>query len=51
MERTTVCRALATLPLMLAPPAMDQPARIFNVAWVSTDRRSDPATRHVMDWL
>lgn len=38
MNRRAVCRALALLPVAIALPTAAQPAPVFRVAWVSTDR-------------
>jgi putative ABC transport system substrate-binding protein len=38
VNRRTICRALALLPAAAALPAAAQPAPMFRVAWVSSDR-------------
>lgn len=43
MKRRALCGALATLPALLALPAMAQQERMFRVAWVTTERKDVPS--------
>src|SRR5450631_1277204 len=43
MNRRNVCRALGTLPFMLALSAGAQPSGLLRIAWVTTDRKGVPS--------
>jgi putative ABC transport system substrate-binding protein len=43
MKRRTASKLLAAVPLAMVLPVVAQRARVFRVAWVSTDQKSSPS--------